>query len=73
MSPFVNQYAILYQEYMMTAAMLLDSIGLYFIIRLRIGNISLNDTAESQADADSILPGFRTLAKSQLCLTLLLL
>ena len=28
-----------------------------------IGNISLEDTAESKADTDRILPGFRTLAK----------
>jgi hypothetical protein len=58
---------------MMTAAIVHDSIGLSFYNSAESGNISLNDTAESQADVDSILPGFRALAKSQLCLTLLLL
>ena len=29
-----------------------------------IGNISLEDTAESKADTDRILPGFRTLANN---------
>jgi hypothetical protein len=31
MTPLVNQYAILYQEYMMTAAMVFDFIGLWFL------------------------------------------
>jgi hypothetical protein len=50
--------------------------GVLRVLKFNFGQaimqILKNNSAESQAETDSILPGFRALAKSQLCLTLLL-